>query len=78
MKSTNSPAIDAVHLDGARIDLAIGLDVLVVAVAGQAAVDHLDTADFDNAVPVCRLQAGGLGIQNNLSHLLALHILLLE
>src|SRR5690606_2489259 len=41
---------NAVHLDRRGVDLALGIDVLVIGVAGEAAVHHLDTADLDDAV----------------------------
>lgn len=42
---------DAVHPDSLFIHQAIRLQVDVVVIAGQPAIDHLDTADFDDAVP---------------------------
>ena len=59
---------DAVHLDRAGIDLPVGLQILMVVIAGEAAVDQLHAADFDDAVPLGGLQAGGFSIEDDLSH----------
>ena len=37
-------------------------------VAAQAPVDQLDAADFDYAMALPGLQAGGFGVENDLSH----------
>jgi len=59
---------DAVHRHRARVDLTLGVDVEVQVAAGQAAVDHFHAADFDHAVAGGGVQAGGFGIENDLSH----------
>lgn len=59
---------DAMHFDCGSIDLPIGLKVDMKIVAGELPLDQLDAADLDNAVPLRRLQAGGLCIQYDLSH----------
>jgi len=64
---------DAVDLDGSRVDLAVGLQVLVQAVAGRPPVHDLDTADLDDPVSVRRLKAGGLRVEDDLAHLQNLH-----
>src|SRR5690606_9798623 len=48
-----------------------GIDVLVIGVAGEAAVHHLDTADLDDAVALGNLQAGRFRVQDDLAHLLS-------
>jgi hypothetical protein len=60
------------HLDGAGIDLAIGIEILVKTVSGQPAVEHFHGADFDDAMALGRLQAGSFRIKHNLSHYSAL------
>ena len=44
-------AAHAVHLRGARIDFPLGIDVPVEAAAARTAIDELDAADFDGAMP---------------------------
>jgi hypothetical protein len=41
---------------------------VVEAVAGVASIEQLDTTDFDDPVPLLRLQSGGFRIQYDLSH----------
>jgi hypothetical protein len=40
----------------------------VEVVAGGTAADHLDRADFHEAVTEMRFEASGFGIENNLPH----------
>ena len=49
------------------VHLALGVDVQVQVVAGDAPVDHLHAADLDDAVPLGGFQTGGLGIQHHLA-----------
>lgn len=63
---------DAVHGDSLGVHQPIRLDVDVEMVAGEFAVDHLHTADLDDAVPKIDraargVHAGGFGIQNDLA-----------
>ena len=62
----------AVHRGRAGIDLALGVQVLVEVPAGGAAVDHLDAADLDDAMAQVRFEAGGFGIQYDLSQAMLL------
>lgn len=68
---------DAVHRDGLGVHQPIRFDIDMEMVAGQLAVDHLHTADLDDAVAevdgtACRVHTCGFSIQNNrpLSHIL--------
>ncbi len=61
---------NAVNFDGAFIDFAFGIDILVITVIGEVAVDQLHTADFDNAMTLSRFEAGGFCIKNDLAHTL--------
>ena len=45
----------------------LGVDVEMQVPASQAAVDHLHTADFDDAVARVRAQAGGFGVEEDLA-----------
>lgn len=54
----------AVHRERGLVGLALGIDVAVVVVAGQRAVDQLDAADLDDAVAGSWVQAGGFGIED--------------
>ena len=65
---------DAVHLNRRLVDITIRLQVLVEIVSGETTIDHLHTADFDDLVSLLRLQARGLRIQNDLSHLFCLSL----
>ncbi len=61
-----------VNLNGFRVHQPIRLDIDVVVVTGELAVDHLHTADFDDAVAkVNRAATGihtcGFGIQDDLA-----------
>src|SRR5690606_18738872 len=61
---------DAVHRLCAFINLAIGVDIAVEVTSGQAAILDFHTADLDDPVSLCRLKAGGFGVQYYLSHML--------
>ena len=58
---------DAVNLNGAGINLASGIDVLLVTVIARPPVNQLHAADFDDAVAFGGFEASGFGIENNLS-----------
>ena len=47
---------------------ALGIEVLAELAAARQAVQQLDATDFDDAVASVWVQAGGLGIENNLTH----------
>jgi hypothetical protein len=59
---------DAVHGGRAGVDFPVGMDVVVQMAAGGTTIDHLHTADLDDAVAAVGLKAGGFGIQDDLSH----------
>ena len=59
---------DAVHGLGAFIDIAIGVQEAMEVATGQAAVDELEAADFDDAMAVPRGQARCFGVEDYLSH----------
>src|SRR3569623_3138641 len=59
----------AVHFHRTGVDLAVGLQVLMKAVVGEAAVDELHAAVLDNALALRWLEAGRLRIQHHLSHI---------
>src|SRR5690606_21312462 len=61
-------AADAVHALRAGVDVALRVQETVELAAGAAAVHELYAADLDDAVAVRRGQAGGFGIENDLSH----------
>jgi hypothetical protein len=47
---------------------ALRAQVAVKRAAGRRAVDQFDGANLDDAVAVQRIKAGGLGVDNNLTH----------
>ena len=49
-------------------DFTIGLDILVIMILGNTPIDDFNTADFDNAMPLGGLQAGGFGVEYDLTH----------
>src|SRR5690606_14718347 len=59
---------DAVHRDGALVDLAIRVEVDVEVAPGQAPSFQLDAADLDDAVAIGHRHAGGFGIQYDTTH----------
>jgi hypothetical protein len=46
---------DAVHFQGAGVDVPLRLDVLVIVAAGYAPVDELNASNFDNAMTLVNL-----------------------
>src|SRR5262249_47765006 len=59
---------DAVNLERALDDLALGIQVVMERTAGVPAIDDLDTTDFDDPVPEFGLETGGLSVENDLPH----------
>src|SRR5690606_1575180 len=59
---------EAVHLQRLRVAVAIGVHVQVQMIAGNRAVYQLDAGELDDTMPLCRIQAGGFGIKNDLPH----------
>jgi hypothetical protein len=58
----------AVDAGGLLAALALGVEVDMAGLAGEPAVDHLDAADLDDAVAALGAQAGGFGVEEDLSH----------
>ncbi len=52
---------------GFRRDRSLGVDVGLIGIAARDMIDELDRTDLDDAVGG-RIQAGGLGIENDLTH----------
>jgi hypothetical protein len=52
-------AADAVHRNGAFVDIAVRIQETVKLAARQAPVHHLDAADLDDTVALCRGEARG-------------------
>ena len=52
----------------AGFEFAIWMQILLIGPPGRAAFDHLDAADFDDAVALFPFQAGGFGIEDYFSH----------
>ena len=52
----------------AGFELAVRPQVAVEIATGGTALDELDAADFDHAVAALPAQAGGFGIQDDLTH----------
>ena len=59
---------ESVDGECARIAVAFRIYVEVQVVAREPAVHQLDAADFNNAVAGARIQAGGFGIEDELTH----------
>ena len=59
---------EPVHLQRAGIDVAIGAQVTMEHPSRPPAPHHFDAADFDDAMPEFGLEAGGLGIEDDLAH----------
>jgi hypothetical protein len=61
-------ARQAVHLDRAFINVALGVQILVEGAARQAPVKELHAANFDDAVRLLNFEPGGFRIENDLTH----------
>ena len=59
---------NAVHFLGTRIDVTVGLQIVVQRARRAPPVDEFHTADLDHPVTELLLQSGGLGIQHDLTH----------
>jgi hypothetical protein len=53
---------------GALVDVALGIQEAVKLAAGQTPVDELDSADFDDSVPLPGRETRGFGVEDDLSH----------
>ena len=60
--------LDAVHLERAAVDFALGVDVAVKAVLRRPPIDELHAADLDDPMAGGRLEARCFGIQDDLTH----------
>ena len=58
---------EAVHGDGVRMDIALGIEIAVELAAGWDAVDDLDAAELDQAIAAGRVEARGLGVEHDLA-----------
>ena len=52
----------------ASVDVSVWVEVEMKMAVGEAAVNHLDAADFDDAMPELVLKARGFGIKKYLTH----------
>jgi hypothetical protein len=59
---------DAVHFERALVDVALGIEIAVEGPARRPPVHELDAADFDDAVSLFGLEAGGFGVEDDLAH----------
>ena len=59
---------DAVHVDGAGGNFALGVDVGVERSLREAEVVDLDRGDLDDAVAVFRTEAGGFRVEDDFPH----------
>jgi hypothetical protein len=61
-------ARQTVHLLGALVDVALRIQVLMIGAAGEPPIDELHAADLDDPVLLLDLEAGGLGVEDDLAH----------
>ncbi len=66
--SREEVVLDAVHLERAAVDLALGVDVAVEAIQSRPAIHELHAADLDDPVACARLEARGFRVENDLAH----------
>src|SRR3954470_14581913 len=59
---------EAMHREGFRRHLALGIEVAMKGLAGRHAIEDLDAADLDQPVAPQRVEAGGFGIENDFAH----------
>ena len=57
----------AVHRYGVAVDVALGIEIAVKLAAGRDAVDDLDAAELDQAIPVGVVEARGLRVDDDLA-----------
>ncbi len=58
----------AVHLGRTGVDVALGIEVEVQRAARGAAVHDFDRGDLDDSVALLRIEARGLGVEDDLAH----------
>ena len=56
------------HCQRAGIGVSLGIDVIVKIITRQPTIEHLDTADLDDAIATFGIEAGSFCIENDLSH----------
>ena len=61
----------AVHVDGVLRHVALGIDVGVEGAPRRHVVDELDRADLDDPVAGVRIETGGFGVEDDLTHAFA-------
>jgi hypothetical protein len=62
----------AVNIGGARVDLALRVEIKMEMAPGGPAIDHFDCGDLDDSVAVLRIEPGRFGVENDLPHVLCL------
>ncbi len=58
----------AVDREGLGRHVALGIEVAVEGLSGREAVEQLDAADLDQPMALIGVEAGGLGIEDDLAH----------
>ena len=58
----------AMHVERFFRHQALGVDVLVIDAPRGHFVEQFDRANFDDAVALARLKAGGFGVEDDLTH----------
>ena len=59
---------EPVHPLGVLRHVALGVEIALEALARRDVVDQLDRTDLDDPVALRGLQAGGLGVEHDLTH----------
>src|SRR5713226_6753836 len=59
---------DAVHRQRTRLALALRIEVMVPDALGDAPIEDLDAADFDDPVAQARVEARGFGVEHDAAH----------
>jgi hypothetical protein len=57
-----------VYVERTFLDISIGLNVLVVVIAGRSPIDQLYTADLDDSVTFFGVESGRFGVEYDLTH----------
>jgi hypothetical protein len=56
------------HCQRAGIGVSLGIDVIVKIITRQPTIEHLNTADLDDAIAAFGIKTGSFCIENNLAH----------
>ncbi len=59
---------ETVNLERSLRHVALGIDILVIGAAGRQVVEQLNGTDLDNTVALFRVETGGFGVENDLTH----------